>query len=83
MCNCKQMAITGPQDILLGHHIKCEDNYRVPYLAIKEDDEPNIVIHSSELIEYIEENDFSFDKLVITKKMMSKNEYDSLPEYLG
>lgn len=83
MCNCKTMAIEGPHSLLNSHHVKCEDNKPVVYVSVKEDDEPAIVIPCSELIGFIEANGFVFDELIITKKMMSKTEYDDLPEYVG
>lgn len=61
----------------------CEDDQPQIYLAVKEDDEANIIIPSSELVVFIEANNFAFDQLVITKKIMSQAEYDALPEYLG
>lgn len=85
MCNCKQMAVTSPQDTLLGHHINCEDNQKQTYYSIKEDGEPAIVIPADEYDGYLADLDLDLlhESVVVTEISMSKNEFNTLPECTG
>lgn len=83
MCNCITMAIEGPHSTLNGHHIRCEDNQKQTYYAIKEDGEPAIVIPADELDGYLADAELLLDDVVITEQRMSKTEFDALPEYTG